>query len=320
MAKNKKPILVTGGAGFIGSNLVERLLEEKEKVIVFDNLSTGRIENIKNFQGKPNFRFIKGDLNNQEDVERVVKEVDFIFHQAAIPSVARSISDPKKTFEANILGTLNLLIAARKHRIKKIIYASSSSIYGETKILPKREEMPVNPLSPYALSKYSGEKVCQFFSSLYNLPTLSLRYFNVFGPRQNPNSEYSAVIPKFIFSFLKNERPIIYGDGKQTRDFTFVGNVVEANLKALYSQSKEGDYFNIACGRQTSLLELVEILNKIFSKNLKPYFQKKRTGDVVNSFADIKKSKEILRYQPKVFLEKGLEETVKWFLNYENKN
>lgn len=315
MRRNRKSILVTGGAGFIGSNLVERLLELEEKVVVFDNLSTGRKENIRVFLKNPNFKFIRGDLRNQKEIERAVRGVDYIFHQAAIPSVNRSVLDPKSTFEANTLGTLNLLIVAKKNKVKKIVYASSSSVYGPGP-LPKKEEMPLNPISPYALSKLTGEKLCQMFSKIYDLPTICLRYFNVFGPRQNPRSEYAAVIPKFIFAFLNHQRPVIYGDGKQTRDFTYAENVIEANLKALDSQFNNGEIFNIACGRETSILELLAILNRIFSKNMKPYFKKKRPGDIKHSFADISKSKKELGYNPKVSLEKGLEKTIQWFIEY----
>lgn len=310
----KRKILVTGGAGFIGSNLVEKLLQKKAMVIVFDNLSTGRKENIKNFLNKPNFRFIKGDLRDQKAVERVVKKVDFIFHQAAVPSVARSILDPKTSFDSNVIGTINLFNAAKKYGIKKIVYASSSSIYGLTKTLPKKEEMPPNPISPYALSKYTGEKLSQIFSKIFGLPTVCLRYFNVFGPKQNPHSEYAAVIPKFIFALLNNESPVIYGDGKQTRDFTYVENVVEANLKAFYSKFNKGEIFNIACGQPISLLKFFDKLNEIFSKNIKPRFAKERPGDIRHSFADISKAKKMLDYHPKISFEGGLKKTINWFL------
>lgn len=316
--KNKKPILVTGGAGFIGSNIVEKLLESGEKVIVFDNLSTGREENLRNFFKNPNFKFWQGDLRNQKEIEKAIKAVDFILHQAATPSVSRSILDPKSTFEANVLGTLNLLVAAKENKIKKIVYASSSSIYGPTKILPKNEEMSPNPVSPYALSKLTGEKLCQIFSKIYGIPTICLRYFNVFGPRQNPDSEYAAAIPKFISAFLKNKMPLIFGDGMQTRDFTFVENVVEANLEALYSKFKNGEVFNIACGRQTSLLEIIDILNKIFNKQIKPVFDKQRPGDIKHSYADISRAKKELDYEPKISFQNGLKITIDWY--EKNKN
>jgi len=304
--------LVTGGAGFIGSNIAEKLLKNGQKVVVLDDISTGRKQNIKDFFRNPNFKFFQGNLKNQKDVEKAIKGVDFALHQAAIPSVGRSILDPKTTFEANVLGTLNLLIAARKFKIKKIVYASSSSVYGPTEALPKREDMVPNPISPYALSKFTGEKLCQIFSKIYGLPIICLRYFNVFGPRQNPYSEYAAVIPKFIFAFLKNEKPVIYGDGKQSRDFTFVENVVEANLIAAKSKFSSGEVFNIACGKQTSLLELIDILNGIFSKNIKPIFKQERLGDIKHSFADNKKAKKELGWQPKTNLKEGLIKTIEW--------
>jgi nucleoside-diphosphate-sugar epimerase len=310
-------VLVTGGAGFIGSNIAEKLMKLGAKVIVFDNLSTGRKENIKDFLEKPNFKFIRGDLRNQKEIEDAVSEVEYILHQAAIPSVQRSIEDPKSTFEANVLGTLNLLLAAKKHKVKKIVYASSSSIYGPGPV-PKKEDMVPNPISPYALSKFTGEKLCQIFSQIYNLPTVCLRYFNVFGPRQDPKSEYAAVIPKFILAFLNNEKPVIYGDGLQSRDFTFVENVVMANLKGLGSQSEKGEISNIACGKQTNLLELIDILNKVFSRDIKPDFDKERSGDIKHSFAKISRAQKELNYSPIVFLEEGLERTINWFK--ENKN
>lgn len=311
-----KRILVTGGAGFIGSNIVERLLKLEAKVIVFDNLSTGRKENLKDFFNQPNFEFIKGDLRDIKETEKVVKKADYILHQAAIPSVQRSIENPKSTFESNALGTLNLLIAAKRYKVKKIVYASSSSIYGPGSV-PKKESMPPNPISPYALSKFAGEKLCQIFSKVYGLSTICLRYFNVFGPRQNPRSEYSAVIPKFIFAFLNKKRPVIYGDGFQSRDFTFVENVIDANLKALDCKFEKGEVFNIAFGKQTNLLELLNILNKIFKRKVKPLFEKERAGDIKHSFANISKAKRLLNYNPKVSLEEGLKKTIDWFIKNE---
>jgi len=267
----------------------------------------------------PNFKFVRGDLRKQKEVENVVRKADYISHQAAIPSVSRSILDPKHTFETNVLGTLNLLLAAKKYKVKKIVYASSSSIYGPTEILPKKEEMPPNPVSPYALSKFTGEKLCQIFSKIYGFPTICLRYFNVFGKKQDADSEYAAVIPKFIEAFLNNQKPVVFGDGKQTRDFTFIENVVEANLKALFSKFKNGEVFNIACGEQTSLLELISILNNIFAKKVKPHFKQKRPGDVKHSLADISKAKNKLGYVPKVSFEEGLRLTINWFAKHEQR-
>ncbi|MGB2783622.1 MAG: NAD-dependent epimerase/dehydratase family protein, partial [Atribacterota bacterium] len=214
--------LVTGGAGFIGSNIIKRLLEIGEFVRVVDNFSTGRKENIKEFIKEPNFEFIEGDLTNLSVYRKAVKGMDFVLHQAAIPSVPRSISDPLTINDSNIVGTLNLLVAARDEKVKKFVYASSSSIYGDSPKLPKREDFPINPISPYALTKYTGERYTQLFWQVYKLPTICLRYFNVFGPKQDPNSQYAAVIPKFIIALLKGEKPIIYGDGRQSRDFTYI--------------------------------------------------------------------------------------------------
>lgn len=310
---NKKAVLVTGGAGFIGSNIAEKLLELEEKVIVFDNLSTGKKENIEGFFKNPNFKFIQGDIRNQKELEEIMPAVDHILHQAALPSVIHSIKEPKSTFENNALGTLNLLMAAKKYKIKKVVYASSSSIYGTKGNLPKEEGMVPNPISPYGLSKLTGEKLCQIFSEIYGIPTICLRYFNVFGPKQDPISEYAAVIPKFIKAFLDNERPMVFGDGKQTRDFTFIDNVVEANLKALYCEFNKGKVCNIACGKQTSLLEVIDILNEIFGKKNKPIFEKERSGDIKYSYADISEAKKILGYNPRISLKEGLKKTIDWF-------
>ncbi|HDY72632.1 MAG TPA: SDR family NAD(P)-dependent oxidoreductase [bacterium] len=318
-SKKRKIILVTGGAGFIGSNIVEKLLQLGEKVIVFDNLSTGKKENLRIFLKNPNFSLFLGDLRNQKEIEKAVKKSDYILHQAASPSVRRSILDPKSTFETNVLGTLNLLVAAKKYKVKKLVYASSCSVYGPTKILPNKEDISPNPISPYALSKFTGEKLCQTFSKIYGLSTICLRYFNVFGPRQNPYSEYAAVIPKFVSAFLRNKKPIIYGSGQQTRDFIYVENVVDVNLKALYSKFNKGETFNIACGKQTSLLEVICILNNIFTRKVKPHFKKERPGDIEYSYANILKAKDELGYVPKVSFENGLKMTIEWFIQYEQK-
>jgi len=304
--------LVTGGAGFIGSNIVKRLLELGEFVRVVDNFSTGRKENIEEFLGNPNFELIEGDITNLKIVKKVTQGMDFILHQAAIPSVLRSIKNPLLSNKSNINGTLNILIGARDEKIKKLVYASSSSIYGDSPKLPKQEVDPVNPISPYALTKFAGERYCQLFSKLYGLPTVCLRYFNVFGPKQNPDSEYSAVIPKFIKAILNNESPIIYGDGEQSRDFTFVDNVVEANLLAIQSKVS-GEVINIACGQKTSLNDLVRYINHALNKDIKPIYDKPRLGDIKHSLADISKAKEKLNYIPKISLEEGLRITIEWF-------
>ena len=304
-------VLVTGGAGFIGSNIVKKLLELGYFVRVVDNFSTGKRENIKEFLGNSNFELIEGDISNIETAKKVVKGMDFILHEAAIPSVPRSINNPFASNKSNIDGTLNILIAARDEKTKKLVYAASSSIYGDSLKLPKQENDPINPISPYALTKFAGEKYCQLFSKLYGLPTVCLRYFNVFGPKQDPNSQYSAVIPKFIKSVLKNESPTIYGDGNQSRDFTYVDNVVEGNILA--SQSKiSGEVINIACGGKTSLNDLLKYIDQILGKNIKPVYDKPRLGDVKDSLADISKAEKMLNYKPEIEIKEGLKKTIEW--------
>ncbi len=304
--------LITGGAGFIGSNIVKKLLELGESVRVIDNFSTGKKENIKEFIENSNFKLTEGDLTNLDVCREAVKGVDFILHQAAIPSVPRSISNPLVSNNANIVGTLNLLVAARDQGIKKLVYASSSSIYGDSSILPKKEDLPINPISPYSLTKYAGEKYCQIFYKIYNLPTICLRYFNVFGPNQDPQSQYSAVIPKFITILSNKEKPIIYGDGTQSRDFTFVGNVVEANLLAVHSDKGLGEVFNIACGEQTSLNQLAQLIGEITGSDVNPKYTERPPGDILHSRADISKARENFNYYPKIKLKEGLVKTVDW--------
>jgi len=307
---NKK-ILVTGGAGFIGSNLVKKLLEKKAMVRVLDNFITGKRKNIEPFKKNKNFYFIEGDLREYSLVFKAIEGIDFVFHQGALPSVPRSLNDPITTNEINVLGTLNVLESAKKSGVKRIIYASSSSIYGENKTLPKKENMPVNPLSPYALSKYAGERYCQMYYKIYGLETVCLRYFNVFGPNQDPDSQYAAVIPKFINLMKKNISPVIYGDGSQSRDFTYVDNVVEANISACRATGNTaGEVFNIACGKQFTLLELVDIINEILGKNIKPKFTQPRPGDVKHSFASIEKAKIELGYKPMVGFIEGLKKLI----------
>ena len=298
--------LVTGGAGFIGSNLVKALLEQSHKVRVLDNFSTGKRENIIQFDEKKNFELIEGDLRSSHIVRSAMKNVDFVLHQGALPSVPRSIHDPITTNDVNISGTLNILDAAKEFKVKRVVFASSSSVYGNNETLPKNEEMNINPISPYALTKYSGERYCQIFYQLYGLETVCLRYFNVFGPNQNPNSEYSAVIPKFINLMQSKKIPVIYGDGNQSRDFTYIENVINANLLACHANLVAGHVFNIASGERYSLLALIEKVNKILATNVSPTFEPPRTGDVEHSLADIRKAKEMLNYEPKVKFEDGL--------------
>ena len=308
----KERILVTGGAGFIGSHLVDALVEQDYIVTVLDNLLTGNKENLESLISQGRISFVEGDIRNSKVLNEACK-VDYIFHEAALPSVQRSIENPQTTLEINITGTLNMLNAARDNKVKKVIFASSSSIYGNRPGESKIETMKVQPLSPYAISKLACEEACKFYSHTYRLPTICLRYFNVFGPRQNPNSEYSAVIPKFINIMLKDNKPVIYGDGKQSRDFTFVNNVVNANLLALQSDLSEGETINIACGKSYSLMQMVEIINKTLDKNLAPFFLEPRAGEVKDSLANIDKAKKLLGYEPQVDFEEGLKKTIEWY-------
>jgi nucleoside-diphosphate-sugar epimerase len=305
--------LVTGAAGFIGSHLTERLLSLGEPVRALDNFSTGRRTNLTACEGQVGFELREGDLRDLEIARRAVKGIEIIFHQAAIPSVPRSVADPLSAHEANITGTLNLLIAARDADVKKFIYASSSSVYGPTSQLPQRETMPPNPASPYALTKFAAERYCQLFSQLYGLPTLCLRYFNVFGPRQDPASEYAAVIPCFISALLRGQAPIIYGDGEQTRDFTYIDNAVAANLQAAQA-AVSGEALNIAGGRQISINQLLAQIQTLLSVKITPDYSEARPGDLRHSLADISRARRLIHYQPQISFEEGLQRTVEWFL------
>jgi nucleoside-diphosphate-sugar epimerase len=307
-------ILVTGGAGFIGSNIIEYLLSKNIKVIAFDNLSTGRFQNIAEFTNNPNFNFIEADLRDASAVNLACQGVDYVIHQGALPSVPRSVQDPITTNNVNINGTLNILEAAKKHKVKRLICASSSSVYGNNPVLPKHENMPVMPVSPYALTKYAQEKYCQIYTELYNLETVSLRYFNVFGPKQDPTSQYSAVIPKFINAIIDEKTPEIYGDGSTSRDFTFVMNNVEANFNACFHEGIAGNVFNIAVGERYTLIDLVNEINRILNKNIEPIFLKERAGDVKHSQADVSKIKEMMNFSPSYSFREGLEKTVEHFL------
>lgn len=306
--------LVTGGAGFIGSNIAKRLLELGEEVVVLDNFSTGKRENVlqlsKGENGKEKLTVIEGDLRSFHTVRSAVKGVDYILHQGALPSVPRSVNDPITTNDVNVLGTLNILEAAKEFDVRRVVIASSSSIYGDSEVMPKVENMPVKPLSPYALTKYAQEKYGEIFYQLYGLETVSLRYFNVFGPNQDPTSQYSAVIPKFIKLMMNDREPTIYGDGTQSRDFTYVDNNVSANLLACNATKAVGEVLNIACGESYTLLELVQKINEQLGKNIEPKFEKERAGDVKHSLAGIEKAKDILNYSVEVEFEEGLAKTI----------
>jgi nucleoside-diphosphate-sugar epimerase len=306
-------VLVTGGAGFIGSHLTEALLQAGHRLRVLDDFSTGKRENLVFDKEYASLQIIEGDICNLATCQKAMKDIEYVFHQAALPSVQRSVEDPLGSNAVNSGGTLNILFAAREEGVKRVIYASSSSIYGDTPTLPKKEEMPPTPLSPYALQKYIGEQYCRLFYELYGLETVSLRYFNIFGPRQDPDSVYSAVIPKFVDALLQSSPPIIFGDGDQSRDFTYIENVVQANLLAMSAGHLHGETINIACGERTSLNQLVNVLRKILGSKVSPIYEAPRKGDVRHSLADIRKGKEILNYEPKVGLELGLEKTVEFF-------
>jgi nucleoside-diphosphate-sugar epimerase len=301
--------LVTGGAGFIGSNLTRALVARGDRVRALDSLLTGRRENLADL---PDVELIEGDVRDPEGLRAAMAGVDAVFHQAALPSVPRSVRDPVASNESNVGGTLNVLLAARDLGVSRVVCASSSSVYGDTPTFPKVETMMPSPLSPYAVSKLAGEHYCAVFHRLWGVEAVALRYFNVFGPRQDPSSEYAAVIPLFITAMSRGERPLVHGDGTQSRDFTFVENVVRANLRAAEAPGAGGEVFNVACGRRYSLLDLVGLLNRILGTDLEPRFGEPRPGDVKHSLADISKARRLLGYDPTISFEEGLERTVAW--------
>lgn len=313
MAKSEVCV-VTGGAGFIGSHMTEALLKRGYTVRAFDNLSTGFVRNLEGMKG--NLDFLKGDLRNEKDVRKAVKHADYIIHIGANRAVLRSVDNPLETNEVNVTGTLKLLVAARDAKAKRLIFSSSSSVYGNTKKFPSEETDIPNPESPYAASKIMGEYYCRQFSSLYGFSTVSLRYFNVFGPRQNPESRYSALIPIFIDCLIKRIRPEIHWDGRQSRDFTYVDNVVEGNLRAMKAPGVSGQVFNIACHEENSVMDVWNALKEILDiYDVEPIFKPKRAGDVRRTFADIKKAKRLLHFKTQKNFYEGLERTVQWFLS-----
>ena len=303
--------LVTGGAGFIGSHIIEELLRRKHRVRVLDNFSTGKRENLEVFL--PKIDLVEGDIRDSVTVKEAVRGVDYALHQAALASVPRSIDNPLETNEVNIQGTLNLLVAAKDAQVKRFVLASSSSVYGPALRLPKRELMKPNPVSPYAITKLTGEKYCQAFFNLYGLETVCLRYFNVFGPRQDPNSQYAAVVPRFILAMLDHRSPTIYGDGEQSRDFSYVSNVVEANILACTAPEAVGQVINVACGERYTVNELFACLRRLLGVDLSPQHVDSRLGDVRHSLADISRAGKFIGYRPRVTIEEGLERTVTWF-------
>lgn len=303
--------LVTGGYGFIGSNIVRELINKGECVRVLDNLSTGRKVNLADLQDK--FDFYNGSLLDDGILEDAVKGADYVLHQAAIPSVQRSIENPRKSNEANVTGTMNLLEACRKHAIKRVVYAASSSAYGNQPVPEKVETLLPMPLSPYAVSKLTCEYYMQSYSICFGLETVCLRYFNVFGPNQDPGSQYSAVIPLFITRCLRGESPIIYGDGTQSRDFTYVYNNVQANIKAATTPGIAGNVMNIACGTSFSLLDLLSTINEVLGLDIKPIFADRRKGDVMHSLASIQKATKLIDYKVEVDFKEGLKRTIQWY-------
>lgn len=306
--------LVTGGAGFIGSNIVSALVRQGKAVRLLDNCATGKLSNLEGILNQ--IEFIQGDVRDLSIVRETVRDIDYVLHQAALPSVARSVDNPIATNEVNVTGTLNILVAARDAKVKRVVYASSSSAYGNSPVLPKREDMPANPISPYAISKYAGEQYCKVFYTLYGLETIALRYFNVFGPRQSPSSQYAAAIPIFIKAFLEGKPPTIFGEGEQSRDFTFVENVVSANLLACHAEGAAGEIFNIACGKRTTVNDLARAIKNMLGSSVEPVYSKARKGDVRHSLADITKARRILGYEPKVDFEAGLQQTIEWMKSF----
>jgi len=309
LIKNKK-IVVTGGAGFIGSNLTRNLAEDND-VVVIDDLSTGYLSNIEDLIDNKSINFVKGSITDLKLLKKSFKNKDFVFHQAAITSVPGSVRNPLNSNFINIDGTLNVLIAAKENSVKKVVYASSSSVYGDTQTLPIKEDMIPDPLSPYGVSKLTGEYYCQVFTAIYNLPTVSLRYFNVYGPYQDPKGEYAAVIPKFINLVLNNKPPVIFGDGLQTRDFTYIKDVVNANILAM--ESKAIGVFNAASGKKITINQLANIITEKMGKDLHPIYKNPRLGDIKHSFADISKANKKIAYTPSFDIKNGLTKTIKWF-------
>jgi len=308
--------LVTGGAGFIGSNIVEYLLNYgAKKVRVLDNLSTGSLSNMEGFKNNPAFEFIQGDIRDLDTCRKACEGINYVSHQAALGSVPRSIKEPENTNAVNVDGFVNMLIAAKDEKVSKFVYASSSSVYGDEKSLPKVEEKIGNPLSPYAVSKYTNELYGKVFQSTYGLHVVGLRYFNIFGPRQDPNGEYAAVIPLFVSKIMKREQVFIDGDGEQTRDFTFVENAVQANVKSMLGENGEvpGNIFNIAVGKNFSVNTLYNHIQKLLESDHQATYRETRKGDIRNSLADISKAQRLLGYNPQFYFEQGLAITVSYF-------
>ena len=305
-------VLVTGGAGFIGSHLSARLIERGDEVRLLDNFATGRRSNMAALPGE--FELIEGDIQSYERVHKAVRGCEVVLHQAALPSVPRSIQDPLTSNATNVIGTLNVLLAARDEGVRRVVYASSSSVYGANPTLPKREDMATAPISPYAAAKQAAESYCRSFGIAYGLETVALRYFNVFGARQDPSSQYAAVIPNFITALMAGQPPVVYGDGEQSRDFTHVGNVVEANLLAMSAAGAAGQVFNVACGHRVTLNELLVELRDLLDSDVKAVYEPHRVGDVQHSLADLSRAEEMLGYIPTISLREGLRRTIAYYM------
>jgi len=303
--------LVTGGAGFIGSNLVDELLRREHRVRVLDNLSTGRPENLAAVRER--IDFFNADICNLETIRPCFAGVDYVLHLAALPSVPRSVADPISANRVNIEGTLNVLLAAREAGVKRVVFAASSAAYGDNPILPRVESHEPRPMSPYALTKVAGEYYCQIFTRLYGVEAVALRYFNIFGPRQNPHSQYSGVLSKFIAAYIEGTTPTIFGDGEQSRDFTYIDNVVDATLRACTAPNAPGRAINVGVGGRFTLNQTIALLNQIFGKQVTPRYDPPRSGDVLHSQADISLARQVLGYEPKVPYEQGLKKTVEWY-------
>lgn len=303
--------LVTGGAGFIGSHVVERLLSRGARVRIADDFSSGRRDNV---PARPEVELVEGDLADPAVAAKAVAGCEYVIHLAAIPSVPRSVNDPVRSHRANVDGTLNVLMASRDAGVRRLVFAGSSSVYGDVAVLPKREDLKPHPLSPYALQKLIGEQYCQLFTSLYGLETVTTRFFNVFGPRQQADSAYSGVISLFIDAIASGRQPTVHGDGRQTRDFTYVGDVVTGVLRCFDAPHAAGEVINVAAGGRISLLDLIATLNDLLKKQIEPVFGPARTGDVRDSQADIEKARRVLTFSPSVPFEDGLRQTVDWFL------
>ncbi len=304
-------VLVTGGAGFIGSHLATRFVELGHRVRILDDFSSGRRENLTHLGDR--YELVEGDIRDPERCDKACRDIELVFHQAAIPSVPKSVDDPQSSHDVNINGTFNMLLAANRQKVRRFIYAASSSVYGDTPESPKHERIKPDPLSPYAAQKYTGEKYCRVFSECYGLETISLRYFNVFGARQDPKSDYAAAIPAFVTAMLRGEPPTIYGDGEQTRDFTYIDNVVHANVLAMNVKKTRGEVVNAACGDQISINQVIAVINQLLETNVQPRYEEPRAGDVRHSSADVTLAKALLGFETQVTFEQGLHRAIDYY-------